>query len=115
MKDYHRKLTPKLIDLWLAIHLTAARLVQNIPVARLWNRKSRNFDVDVFKAMTLKQYEWCNRHFSFDNPESAANQAEPGDAAYDRHRTLSAGGAQGIGGAATLDPVDMASPLSGEI
>lgn len=86
MRHYHRRLTPKLFDLWLACRLTAARLAPCVPMSALWDRNSRNFDVQVFAAMTYPQFCWCNRHFSFADPESAANKAKPGDDAYDSAR-----------------------------
>lgn len=66
--DTGRERFKALFDAWLAAKLRVAQLKPEVPAKALWGQlpEARNlYDQELDSIMTLKQYQWCNRHMSF--------------------------------------------------
>ena len=85
MRD-ERRATVDAMKLWLAAKIRVAQFKQEIPAIFLWDPSSTVYDAALAQKLGHKQYLWFNRHASFADVSSAANQASPGESAYDRHR-----------------------------
>lgn len=69
----------QLFDAWLAVKLRVAQLKPEVPAKALWGQlpEARNlYDQELDSVITLKQYQWCNRHMSFASAVDDGDESE---------------------------------------